>query len=257
MSIFSRFFGKQQANKPEFAAQKPADTVPKDSGDGWPNNASWCALKNGVSVESKDGPRYVECVDCGEIFLPGGRLAVCDPFVFLSPTDMPFIAVPKGRFPVRVTVADVSPNQDRTHLREAYASVIFAGEEESMRRTIPLVKDGEDPPLLSGDAFMGFAVDAGTACFVDESVVAGCMPDPSRWYEDLFENERDDCWFRRMDDPKHIRAGIANIALPLARNGENLVLFHSGWGDGVFPVIGSYSADGRLLAVHIDFFVVP
>ncbi len=82
------------------------------------------------------------------------------------------------------------------------------------------------------------------------------MPEPQTWYESLFENEREDCWFRRMDDPAHIRAGIANIPLPLATNGENLILFHSGWKDGTYPVIGSFDAADRLVAAHIDFFVV-
>jgi Protein of unknown function (DUF4241) len=59
-----------------------------------------------------------------------------------------------------------------------------------------------------------------------------------------------------MDDPAHIRAGIANLPLPLARDGENLVLFHSGWGDGVYPVVGGYDAAGKLVAVHVDLLVI-
>jgi len=59
-----------------------------------------------------------------------------------------------------------------------------------------------------------------------------------------------------MDDPKHIRVGVANIRLPLARSNENIIIIHSGWGDGVYPVVGSFDARHQLLAVHIDFFVV-
>lgn len=40
------------------------------------------------------------------------------------------------------------------------------------------------------------------------------------------------------------------------KNGENLILFHSGWGDGVYPVIGSFNSIGHLLAAHIDFLVL-
>jgi hypothetical protein len=56
--------------------------------------------------------------------------------------------------------------------------------------------------------------------------------------------------------PKHIRAGLANIPLPLATDGANLILSHSGWGDGFYPVIGGYDVDGRLIAVHIDLLVL-
>jgi len=164
--------------------------------------------------------------------------------------------VPKGRFPVIVTLADVSSAQDRSHVREAYASILFSTAPEAYRQAIPLVRDGEERPETKGEDFVGFGVDAGTACFVDDTVVGSCMPDPNTWYEDLFENARSDCWFKRMDDPLHIREGIANIVLPLARNGENLVLFHSGWGDGTYPVVGSFDETGHLLAAHIDFFVM-
>jgi hypothetical protein len=43
--------------------------------------------------------------------------------------------------------------------------------------------------------------------------------------------------------------------MPLASNGENVVLSHSGWGDGFYPVLASYAADGTLLGIHIDLLV--
>ena len=240
MNILSRLFSKK--------APPPPNT--------WPNNPTWGALKNEVTVETKDGPRHLWTVACGELAVPSGRLVACDPFVFLSPKDTPFIIVPRGRFPVVVTLADVSEDQDRSHIREAYASVMFSSAAEAYRKCIPLATEGQERPELNGDEFVVFGVDAGTACFVDESVIGLCMPDPRTWYESLFENERADCWFRRMDDPAHIREGIANITLPLAKNGENLILFHSGWGDGHYPVVGSFDSAEGLVAAHIDFFVL-
>jgi hypothetical protein len=222
----------------------------------WPNNPTWAALKNEETVATKDGPMFLWTVACGDLLLPSGRLVACDPFVFLEPGNNSHVVVPAGRFPVIVTLADVSPAQDRSHVREAYASIVFRAGAESHRKALPLAREGEERPDPESDDFVGFGVDAGTACFVDDAVVGPCMPDPSTWYADLFENQRPECWFNRMDDPNHIREGIANIVLPLAKNGENLVLFHSGWGDGVYPVIGSFDGEGRLLAAHIDFFVM-
>lgn len=40
-----------------------------------------------------------------------------------------------------------------------------------------------------------------------------------------------------------------------AAGGENLVLTHSGWGDGFYPVITTHDAEGRLLGVHLDLLV--
>jgi hypothetical protein len=238
-NLFARLFGKKPV---------PADT--------WPNQKTWGALKNGETLSTEDGPRFLWTVPCGDLMLPSGRLVACDPFVFLSPQNTPFIVAPSGIFPVVVTLADVSEKQDRSHVREAYASIIFRRAEEAYRKAVPLAKDGEARPEPKGDEYAGFGVDAGTACFVDETLIGPCMPDPKSWYEDLFENERPDCWFKRMDDPAHIREGIANITLPLAKNGENLILFHSGWGDGSYPVVGSFDAANKLIAAHIDFLIV-
>ncbi len=222
----------------------------------WPNHSAWAALQDQRTLQTEDGSCFLWTVPCGELAVPSGRLVACDPFVFLEPRYNPYIPVPKGRFPVVVTLADVSKEQNKSHIREAYASIIFSEGIEDYRKALPLAKDGQERPDLEGDQYIGFGVDAGTACFVDDSVVGPCMPDPQTWYEGLFENSKPDCWFARMDDPNHIREGIANIVLPLAKNGENLILFHSGWGDGNYPVVGSFDSKGQLLAAHIDFFVI-
>ena len=240
MSLFSRIFNKA-----------PAEKIPT-----WPNQPTWSALKNGETLQTEDGPRFLWTVSCGDLALPSGRLVACDPFVNLEPRNNSYVPIPKGRFPVFVTLADLSAAQDKSHVREAYASIIFSSAKEAYRKAMPLAKDGEARPELKGDDFVGFGVDSGTACFVDDSVVGPGMPDPQTWYEGLFENSQPDCWFKRMDDPNHIGDGIANIVLPLAKQGENLILFHSGFGDGVYPVVGSFDSAGQLIAAHIDFFVL-
>lgn len=155
-----------------------------------------------------------------------------------------------------VTIADVSGRLDDSHLREAYASVLLSDEPEVRRSVLEPGPAGGTVPELAADEYVGFPVDAGTACFIDGGAVEHAMPDGD-WYEDLFDTGRPDAWFERMDDPAHIRPGIANIPIPLAKDGENVVLFHSGWGDGLYPMVGSYDATGTLVAVHVDLLVIP
>jgi hypothetical protein len=171
-------------------------------------------------------------------------------------TGNPEVAVPNGRFPVVVTLADVSHEQDGSHIREAYASLVLREGPEAYRKPLVPLAPGERAPVLAAEEYHGFGVDAGTACFVDAVSLQSAMPPEADWQE-LFDDGTPSCWFSRMDDPAHIRDGIANISLPLAANGENLILFHSGWGDGIYPVIAGYSAQDQLLAVHVDFLVVP
>ncbi len=211
----------------------------------YPNNDYWKALAEGTEILIRDTPYVLSVVDCGELVMPTGLLAVCDPFSMMEVSGNPAIPLPPGRYPVKVTLADVSGLRDGSHMREAYASLILSDEPEALRREMPLLNT----------TYNAFGVDAGTACFVDEGALAGGMPPPEEW-EDVFDDGTEASWFSRVDNPKEIREGLANVPLPLARHGENIVLFHSGWGDGAYGVVGSYNRSGNLTAVHIDFGVV-
>ena len=150
-----------------------------------------------------------------------------------------------------MTLADVSQRQDGSHLRETYLSVIIA--DRDVARIMAVTPDGEEP--YGHDAsFIGIPVDAGTVGFVDVEAVERCMPD-AVWFDEVFDNDTDESWFSLLDSADHLREGSANIVMPLATDGENVVLTHSGWGDGVYPVLKTYDADGNLLGVHIDLFV--
>jgi hypothetical protein len=197
-------------------------------------------------------------VDCGFLTLPSGRLVACDPFVFLQPEGNPHIQVAPGRYPVFVTVADVSGADDRSHEREAYMTVVLSDPPELERRMLVQQVDHARPEIvkLEPDEILGFPVDAGTACFVDDGALKTGMPDFGLWNDHIFEDSAANSWFGRMDDPNHLQAGLANVPLPLATDGANIILVHSGWGDGMYPVVGGYSADGQLVRVHVDFGVI-
>lgn len=188
-------------------------------------------------------------VDLGELQVPSGRIEACDPFVTLG--EGLHFEVPAGTYPVRMTVADVSDEQDGSHLREAYLSVVLApGEPVNSEILVPL---GEPAP--PADEYYGVGVDAGTVGFVDAAAVATGMPPSQQWYDEIFDNGTEDSWFALMDSESHLTAGAANIVLPKAVGGENVVLCHSGWGDGFYPVVGSYDAAGTLISLHIDLQV--
>jgi hypothetical protein len=183
-------------------------------------------------------------VALGDLVIPSGALEACDPFAMLG--NGPVFEVPPGRYPVVVTIADVSDAQDRSHEREAYLSLVLA-------EGTPATVHELDPDRQSMLAFVG--VDAGTVAFVDHDALETGMPDSDTWYDELFDSPDPSSWFSRMDDPDHLEDGLANIPLPLAQHGENLVLSHSGWGDGGYPVVATLDADGRMLAIHIDLLV--
>lgn len=190
-------------------------------------------------------------VDLGVLHLPSGRLGAVDPFVAV---DRPLVTpVPAGSHPAYVTIADVSEELDGSHLREAYLSIgVRAGATTRVEMVVPEGCERSDDP----DDYTGVCVDAGTVAFVDAAAVLAGMPD-GNWYEDLFDPPDGGGWFSAMDDSNHLRAGCANIPLPLAENSENVVLTHSGWGDGVYPMLKFFDDDGNLMGVHIDLMVLP
>ena len=196
------------------------------------------------------GWKYTHQVrELGWLEVPSGRLEASDPFVNLGMGLQ--VAIPAGSYPAFVTIADVSDAQDGSHLRESYLSVVVS--DGVPDRVEFLAPDGSEP-ITDPDAFYGVNVDAGTVAFADAEAVARCMP-PGNWYEDIFDNGGEDSWFALMDSPTHVAEGCANIVLPGATAGENVVLSHSGWGDGSYPLLGVYDSAGHLLSVHIDLFV--
>ncbi len=210
-----------------------------------PDGITWRALRPGtVSVDGE--PHEIAVVDCGELLLPSGRLVVADPFATLTRAN-DYYAVPAGRYPVRVTL-------DETMGREMYLSLLLSSAPEVARAPlVPCHPGGELYPAPDADDEYGVPVDTGVICFVDDEAARRVMPpDETEWYELVFDTDEDDGWFSQMDAATPLRAGLANVPLPLATDGANIILCHSGWGDGFYPVIGGFDESEKLVAVHVD-----
>jgi hypothetical protein len=218
----------------------------------WPFSGPFAPLLEGyVDVRDREGERQyrLHVIGLGELRVDSGRLLACDPFVTLP--EGVVAEIDPGTYPVSVTVADVSEDQNGSHLREAYLSLVIS--EAASDRHAPIVPMGKQPP--DPNQFYGVPVDAGTVAFVDEVSARTLMPDEN-WFDELFDTGQPDSWFAQVDAGAPLPPGYANIVLPLATRGENIIISHSGWGDGFYPVIGSYDAQGRLTGIHIDLEVV-
>jgi hypothetical protein len=230
----------------------------------WPFVGTFAPLREGnVQVTDPDGTHsyllYVD--DVGTLQVNSGRLLACDP---LTPmVERVVVAVEPGTYPVRVTVADVSDVKDRSHLRVAYVSLVTAQADFASRKVLdPVGMDG-DP---EEEGFYGVGVDAGAVAFVDEVNLRTLFPgwfavaDPDVPFdEDVYDNAiatGPDRWTELLNAASPLSAGFVNVPLPSAPNDENIVICSSGWGDGVYPVIGTYDVHGNLTGVHIDLQVV-
>ena len=210
------------------------------------------AMRQGEATQIDGLPARLSVVPLGELRVPSGLLEASDPFMALG--DGPVFELEPGSYQTFVTVADISPEQDGSHTREAYLSLIVA---EGIVATVEAASSVRGAPAR--DEYWGVGVDTGTVAFSDHEAVQRCMPletPDAPWYQTVFGHEGPDSWFALMDSPEHIRAGVANIVMPLATDGENIVLSHSGWGDGFYPVLVAKDSAGKILAFHIDLLVV-
>ena len=213
-------------------------------GDHYALAAGRAPLPDGRSVQ-------LTVVDLGELHVESGLLGVCDPYVNL---DAPLvIPVPSGHYPVRVTYADLSEAQDGSLWREAYLSVVLSESEAASLEPAPSLDGPPDP-----GRFWGIEVDAGTVAFVDAEAATRCMPGVGvDWRSEIFNSGKPDSWFAqaKSDGPQPV--DTANVVLPLATHGENLILARAGYGDdGFYALDRTLAAGGTVTGIHIDFLVI-
>ena len=82
------------------------------------------ALRSGSAPLSNGSSAKLTVHDLGILQVPSGRVGVCDPFVDLG--DPVVFQIPPGAYSVRATLADVSDEQDGSHMREAYLSLVMS-----------------------------------------------------------------------------------------------------------------------------------
>lgn len=178
----------------------------------------------------------------GEVNVPSGLLAASDPYVDI---ESPLVFdVPAGTYPVYVTVADVSAEQNKSHYRECYLSIIL-NENEPVSISGAIPKDREDD-LVEG-TFYGVGVDAGIVGFFDyeagQELNRTLEEDPDSLF-DFLEEE--------LTEKNNAHVGVFQ---PEGIEG-NFVYSHSGWGDGFYPVLKTLDKDGNITGFHIDLGVL-
>lgn len=173
----------------------------------------------------------------GALGVESGRLCAADPLTTdFDPPPRPFAReVPKGRFPVELAIARL-PNGDR---RVACARVRF-DQAAMAARWEPAVFDDEPPSASEGedpDAVPGYGVDAGVGCFFDSAARATIDESTSAAWLAALEANQVDTWTWHV-------ANVGDV---------NVVMFSSGWGDGVYGSYWGFDASGRLVELVTDF----
>ena len=197
----------------------------------------------------------IELLEIGDLNVPSGQIVVCDPLAY---SDMPPLTktVKPGTYPIKIYVAKTKDSGDRY----AIAKLEFSNK-RAKKWVLALRADEDISELKDKSEFFGFPVDAGLGGFFDfqsgkayqkfASDFMKANPD-GNIYDDFFAAE-----FKKnakdQNDPKDIGDWI-NFQLP---NSElNITMFHSGYGDGVYPSYWGIDENGDIVSLVIDFLVV-
>ena len=192
----------------------------------------------------------------GEVSLPTGQIIVCDPlahFYNSLPLDR---KVKPGKYPIIVCIAKTEDSGDR------YAIVKLEFSKEKASEFHLATTEGQDvKELKHDDEFFGFPVDAGLGCFMDTETRKFynefddnfMKQNPAgNLYDDLLADE-----FKKnadLNNPTDIGDWL-NFSLP-NKPELNIVMFHSGFGDGVYPSYWGLTTKGEICSLIVDFCVL-
>ncbi len=199
----------------------------------------------------------LEFLYLGKLHLSTGQIIACDPLVCLYDTSAFTKTVQPGNYSVIASIAKTEKSGDR------YAVVkLEFSRDRAIKWEMAVTEHQDIKELTEDDDFIGFPVDAGLGCFCDaetqqlynEFYTDFMQRNPeANIYDDFFAAE-----FKKnaidQNDPQDIGDWL-NFYLP-NRPDLNVIMFHSGYGDGVYPCYWGLNAEGKICSLIVDFQVL-
>lgn len=173
-----------------------------------------------------------------ELELPTGTIVACDPLTGSDGAPAFTRTVPPGRYPVDVCVAQIEPG----HVRIAAIRVVFQ----------PGVPVTWSPAETTGPDDLvdhGYGVDAGTGCFMDTRA-RDLLVASNHARLDRTDDDQEDSLIAELGDREWLDHH------PAPDRSENVVIVHSGWGDGIYDSVWGLDASGKPVWLVTDFAVL-
>jgi len=222
MSLWSRLFGK----KPRAPRDEPPPPDP-------------ATIARAFEVREL-GALTFEVVRVGELEVPTGRIVACDPLVF--PESSPFRrTVAPGRHRVEIAIARVSADDERC------AAARLVARDAAVTRWEPAMTEDDD---RAPGGLPGYGVDAGLGCFMD----AACRDTFLAAQDNVEDNYYDDVLARELDRKRFTVDWTLHV--PDATKPDNVAIFSSGWGDGVYATYVGLDAGGEVVCLLTDFGII-
>ena len=237
MGIFSRLFGKKVSIEKQ--------EMPREALDG-----------NRFFDYPRIGKTPISLQVLGDLYLPTGQILACDPLVGLYDTQPYSRSVQPGRYPV---VASVAQTED---LGNRFAAVKLEISQANAVNWEMALLPGQNAATLSNDEIYGFTVDAGLGCFCDAATQALYNQWQKKYFEDhpagdMYSDFLEIAFLQNSPNPadKDAVGDWLNFQLP-ENPGHNIIMFNSGFGDGVYACYWGIGENSELCSLVVDFGVV-
>lgn len=198
-------------------------------------------------THGKIGKITLDTLSIGKINLPTGNIICCDPFVDIEDAGTFIQKVPKGEYPVTLCISSCDEWEDR------YACVKL-----TITDNVPVRYEPALTKYDTNDCF-GFFVDAGMGCIIDEQA-------RKKFSDYLASIESDDDFISIYDsifsdlleenakiNSKYQRSYGDWLNFTIPNSKENMTIFTSGFGDGLYPCYFGYDKSNEISGLYILF----
>lgn len=193
------------------------------------------AVVNGIALE---------CRSLGNLVLSSGFVVACDPLLGLHDA-LPFTRrMRTGEYPVSMLVTG-----SRLRRRNAIVMITFTDKRAAQ---------WEQAVMPGRGGRYGFTVEAGIGCLCD----AHSQKHYNRYLERFFrDHPESDIYHSLSAGEISVPAQVDedgnsfNFNIP-ARPNLNVILFNTGYGDGIYPAYWGITKEGEVCSLVIDFMVL-
>ena len=191
-------------------------------------------------IDTEFGRMQIEKVEAGKLKLATGKIIATDPILMYDDQCYAKHAAP-GTYPVYIYNGKIEKRKTQTVLAELRFSDNIPAKWE-----MALLK-GENSSGFGSDEFMGYEVENGLGCFMDEHVMDILDVMDEEELESYEKNIKDT--IRKSDQT------WANIVID-EKTKSNIVVFTSGWNAGIFPTYYGFDKNNKLAKIVTDFMVI-
>lgn len=195
---------------------------------------------NTYIVDTEFGRMDIERIQAGRLKLLSGRIIATDP-ILLYDDECFSRHIKPGVYSVNIYVGKAKNRKKQT-----VAAEIRISDKLPVKWEMALLK-GESAKSFRHDEFMGYEVENGLGCFMDEKAMELldiCSEEQLENYEKTIRQAVGD----------NINS-CADIIID-EKSGINIVVFASGWNEGTFPTYYGFDDENNLSRIVTDFMVI-